>query len=131
MALIKLGQRFFSHWRKYKARLFKINNLVESPLPSGSTILLPSRLRLKFIATDGDSSFVIRYDDHSDTHVVKNGDELILTVNANNFLQTDNRGRVEVDLGHLRSDFAVIIGVGHPITDGYGLSQYGVDPYGE
>ena len=131
MALIKLGQTFFTHWRKYKARLFKVSGWIANPLPSGSTVLMPSRLRLKLIAQDADSSFTIRSGTNSITYNLSQGEEFVIVVNANNYLVTDNAGRVEVDLGHLRSDFAVIIGVGHPITDGYGLSRYGVDPYGE
>lgn len=131
MALIKLGQRFFTHWRKYKARLFKVSGWIANPLPSGSTVLMPSRLRLKLIAQDADSSFTIRSGTNSITYNLSQGEEFVIVVNANNYLVTDNAGRVEVDLGHLRSDYAVIIGVGHPITDGYGLSRYGVDPYGE
>lgn len=131
MALIKLGQRFFTHWRKYKARLFKVSGWINNPLPSGSTVLMPSRVRLKLIAQDADSSFTIRSGTNSITYNLSQGEEFVIVVNANNYLVTDNAGRVEVDLGHLRSDFAVIIGVGHPITDGYGLSRYGVDPYGE
>lgn len=131
MALIKLGQTFFTHWRKYKARLFKVSGWIANPLPSGSTVLMPSRLRLKLIAKDADSSFTIRSGNNSITYNLSQGEEFVIVVNANNYLVTDNAGRVEVDLGHLRSDFAVIIGVGHPITDGYGLSRYGVDPYGE
>lgn len=131
MALIKLGQRFFSHWRKYKARLFKVSGWINNPLPSGSTVLMPSRVRLKLIAQDADSSFTIRSGTNSITYNLSQGEEFVIVVNANNYLVTDNAGRVEVDLGHLRSDWAIIIGVGHPITDGYGLSRYGVDPYGE
>lgn len=131
MALIKLGQTFFTHWRKYKARLYKVSGWIANPLPSGSTVLMPSRLRLKLIAKDADSSFTIRSGTNSITYNLSQGEEFVIVVNANNYLVTDNAGRVEVDLGHLRSDFAVIIGVGHPITDGYGLSRYGVDPYGE
>lgn len=131
MALIKFGQTFFTHWRKYKARLFKVSGWIANPLPSGSTVLMPSRVRLKLIAQDADSSFTIRSGTNSITYNLSQGEEFVTVVNANNYLVTDNAGRVEVDLGHLRSDFAVIIGVGHPITDGYGLSRYGVDPYGE
>lgn len=131
MALISLGQRFFTHWRKYKARLFKVSGWINNPLPSGSTVLMPSRVRLKLIAQDADSSFTIRSGTNSITYNLSQGEEFVIVVNANNYLVTDNAGRVEVDLGHLRSDWAIIIGVGHPITDGYGLSRYGVDPYGE
>lgn len=131
MALIKFGQRFFSHWRKYKARLYKVSGWIANPLPSGSTVLLPSRIRVKLIATDADSVFTVNTGVKSVVYYVERGNHLITTLNANTWLQTDNAGRVEVDLGHLRSDWAVIIGVGHPITDGYGLSRYGVDPYGE
>ena len=131
MALISLGQRFFTHWRKYKARLFKVSGWIANPLPSGSTVLMPSRVRLKLIAQDADSSFTIRSGTNSITYNLSQGEEFVIVVNANNYLVTDNAGRVEVDLGHLRSDWAIIIGVGHPITDGYGLSRYGVDPYGE
>ena len=60
MALIKFGQTFFTHWRKYKARLFKVSGWINDPLPSGSTVLMPSRVRLKLIAQDADSSFTIR-----------------------------------------------------------------------
>ncbi len=131
MALIKFGQRFFSHWRKYKARLYKVSGWIANPLPSGSTVLLPSRIRVKLIATDADSVFTVNTGVKSVVYYVERGNHLVTTLNANTWLQTDNAGRVEVDLGHLRSDWAVIIGVGHPITDGYGLSRYGVDPYGE
>lgn len=131
MALIKFGQRFFSHWRKYKARLYKVSGWIANPLPSGSTVLLPSRIRVKLIATDADSVFTVNTGVNSVVYYVERGNHLVTTLNANTWLQTDNAGRVEVDLGHLRSDWAVIIGVGHPITDGYGLSRYGVDPYGE
>lgn len=131
MALIKFGQRFFSHWRKYKARLYKVSGWIANPLPSGSTVLLPSRIRVKLIATDADSVFTVNTGVNSVVYYVERGNHIITTLNANTWLQTDNAGRVEVDLGHLRSDWAVIIGVGHPITDGYGLSRYGVDPYGE
>lgn len=131
MALIKFGQRFFSHWRKYKARLYKVSGWIANPLPSGSTVLLPSRIRVKLIATDADSVFTVNTGVKSVVYYVEQGNYIITTLNANTWLQTDNAGRVEVDLGHLRSDWAVIIGVGHPITDGYGLSRYGVDPYGE
>lgn len=131
MALIKFGQRFFSHWRKYKARLYKVSGWITNPLPSGSTILLPSRIRVKLIATDADSVFAVNTGVKTVMYYVERGNYIITTLNANTWLQTDNAGRVEVDLGHLRSDWAVIIGVGTPITDGYGLSKYGVDPYGE
>ena len=131
MALIKFGQRFFSHWRKYKARLYKVSGWIANPLPSGSTVLLPSRIRVKLIATDADSVFTVNTGVNSVVYYVERGNHIITTLNANTWLQTDNAGKVEVDLGHLRSDWAVIIGVGHPITDGYGLSRYGVDPYGE
>lgn len=131
MALIKFGQRFFSHWRKYKARLYKVSGWITNPLPSGSTVLLPSRIRVKLIATDADSVFAVNTGVKTVMYYVERGNYIITTLNANTWLQTDNAGRVEVDLGHLRSDWAVIIGVGHPITDGYGLSRYGVDPYGE
>lgn len=131
MALIKFGQRFFSHWRKYKARLYKVSGWITNPLPSGSTVLLPSRIRVKLIATDADSVFSVNTGIKTVMYYVERGNHIITTLNANTWLQTDNAGRVEVDLGHLRSDWAVIIGVGHPITDGYGLSRYGVDPYGE
>lgn len=131
MALIKFGQRFFSHWRKYKARLYKVSGWITNPLPSGSTILLPSRIRVKLIATDADSVFAVNTGVKTVMYYVERGNYIITTLNANTWLQTDNAGRVEVDLGHLRSDWAVIIGVGHPITDGYGLSRYGLDPYGE
>lgn len=131
MALIKFGQRFFSHWRKYKARLYKVSGWITNPLPSGSTVLLPSRIRVKLIATDADSVFSVNTGVKTVMYYVERGNHIITTLNANTWLQTDNAGRVEVDLGHLRSDWAVIIGVGHPITDGYGLSRYGVDPYGE
>lgn len=131
MALIKFGQRFFSHWRQYKARLYKVSGWIANPLPSGSTVLLPSRIRVKLIATDADSVFAVNTGVKTVMYYVERGNYIITTLNANTWLQTDNAGRVEVDLGHLRSDWAVIIGVGHPITDGYGLSRYGVDPYGE
>ena len=131
MALISFGQRFFTHWRKYKARLFKVSGWISNPLPSGSTVLLPSRIRVRMTARDADSSFTIRSGNTSITYNLRQGEEFITVVNANTFLVTDNAGMVEVDLGHLRSDWAIIIGVGHPITDGYGLSAYGVDPYGE
>lgn len=131
MALIKFGQRFFSHWRKYKARLYKVSGWITNPLPLGSTVLLPSRIRVKLIATDADSVFSVNTGVKTVMYYVERGNHIITTLNANTWLQTDNAGRVEVDLGHLRSDWAVIIGVGHPITDGYGLSRYGVDPYGE
>lgn len=131
MALIKFGQRFFSHWRKYKARLYKVSGWIANPLPSGSTVLLPSRIRVKLIATDADSVFAVNTGVKTVMYYVERGNYIITTLNANTWLQTDNAGRVEVDLGHLRSDWAVIIGVGHPITDGYGLSRYGLDPYGE
>lgn len=131
MALISFGQKFFTHWRKYKARLFKVSGWISNPLPSGSTVLMPSRVRIKMTARDADSSFTIRSGNTSITYNLRQGEEFITVVNANNFLVTDNAGMVEVDLGHLRSDWAIIIGVGHPITDGYGLSAYGVDPYGE
>lgn len=131
MALIKFGQRFFSHWRKYKARLYKVSGWITNPLPSGSTVLLPSRIRVKLIATDADSVFAVNTGVKTVMYYVERGNYIITTLNANTWLQTDNAGRVEVDLGHLSSDWAVIIGVGTPITDGYGLSKYGVDPYGE
>ena len=43
---------------------------------------------------------------------------------------TDANTIVEVDLGHFSSEFRVIIGEGIPVSDGYGLQKYGVDPYG-
>ena len=131
MALISFNQRFFSHWRKYKARLYKVSDWIRSPLPSGSSVLMPSRLRLKFLAVDDDSSFTVSQAGNSITYNVQQGDELVVVVQANAILRTDNAGRVEVDLGQFRSDWAVIIGVGHPITDGYCLSRDGLDPYGE
>lgn len=131
MGLINFNQRFFTHWRKYKARLYKVSKWITNPLPSGSSVLMPSRLRLKFLAVDADSSFTISQAGNSITYNVNQGEERVIVVQANATLVTDNAGRVEVDLGQFRSDWAVIIGVGHPITDGYGLSRYGVDPYGE
>lgn len=131
MALISFNQRFFSHWRKYRARLYKVNGWINTPLPSGSSVLMPSRLRLRFLAVDADSSFTVTSGNDSVTYNLSQGDEKVIVVQANARLTTDNAGRVEVDLGHFRSDWAVIIGVGTPITDGYGLSKYGVDPYGE
>lgn len=131
MGLINFNQRFFTHWRKYKARLYKVSKWITNPLPSGSSVLMPSRLRLKFLAVDADSSFTISQAGNSITYNVNQGEERVVVVQANATLVTDNAGRVEVDLGQFRSDWAVIIGVGHPITDGYGLSRYGVDPYGE
>lgn len=131
MGLINFNQRFFTHWRKYKARLYKVSKWITNPLPSGSSVLMPSRLRLKFLAVDADSSFTVSQTGNSITYNVNQGEERVIVVQANATLVTDNAGRVEVDLGQFRSDWAVIIGVGHPITDGYGLSRYGVDPYGE
>lgn len=131
MGLINFNQRFFTHWRKYKARLYKVSKWITNPLPSGSSVLMPSRLRLKFLAVDADSSFTVSQAGNSITYNVNQGEERVIVVQANATLVTDNAGRVEVDLGQFRSDWAVIIGVGHPITDGYGLSRYGVDPYGE
>ena len=131
MGLINFNQRFFTHWRKYKARLYKVSKWITNPLPSGSSVLMPSRLRLKFLAVDADSSFTVSQAGNSITYNVNQGEERVIVVQANATLVTDNAGRVEVDLGQFRSDWAVIIGVGHPITDGYGLSRYGLDPYGE
>ena len=130
MSFIKRGQRFFSHWRKYRARLLRLSDLIENPLPSGSSLQLPSRVRLRFSAIDGDCEFSIVSSGVTTTYYVSLGDEKIFTVAQDATLITDANTIVEVDLGHFSSEFRVIIGEGLPVSDGYGLQKYGVDPYG-
>lgn len=130
MSFIKRGQRFFSHWRKYRARLLRLSDLIENPLPSGSSLQLPSRVRLRFSAIDGDCEFSIVSSGVTTTYYVSLGDEKIFTVAQDATLITDANTIVEVDLGHFSSEFRVIIGEGIPVSDGYGLQKYGVDPYG-
>ena len=130
MSFIKRGQRFFSHWRKYRTRLLRLSDLIENPLPSGSSLQLPSRVRLRFSAIDGDCEFSIVSSGVTTTYYVSLGDEKIFTVAQDATLITDANTIVEVDLGHFSSEFRVIIGEGLPVSDGYGLQKYGVDPYG-
>lgn len=130
MSFIKRGQRFFSHWRKYRARLLRLSDLIENPLPSGSNLRLPSRVRLRFSAIDGDCEFSIVSSGITTTYYVSLGEEKIFTVPQEATVITDANTIVEVDLGHFSSEFRVIIGEGLPVSDGYGLQKYGVDPYG-
>lgn len=130
MSFIKRGQRFFSHWRKYRARLLRLSDLIENPLPSGSNLQLPSRVRLRFSAIDGDCEFSIVSSGITTTYYVSLGEEKIFTVPQEATVITDANTIVEVDLGHFSSEFRVIIGEGIPVSDGYGLQKYGVDPYG-
>lgn len=130
MSLIKFKQRVFTHWRKYRARLLRLSDLIENPLPSGTNLQLPSRVRLRFSAVDGDCEFSVMLSGTTDTYYLSVGDELILTVPQYAIIDTDANTIVEVDLGHLTSEFRVIIGEGLPVSDGYGLQKYGVDPYG-
>lgn len=130
MSFIKRGQRFFSHWRKYRARLLRLSDLIENPLPSGSNLRLPSRVRLRFSAIDGDCEFSIVSSGITTTYYVSLGEEKIFTVPQEATVITDANTIVEVDLGHFSSEFRVIIGEGIPVSDGYGLQKYGVDPYG-
>ena len=130
MSFIKRGQRFFSHWRKYRARLLRLSDLIENPLPSGSSLQLPSRVRLRFSAIDGDCEFSIVSSGITTTYYISLGDEKIFTVAQGATLITDANTIAEVDLGHFSSEFRVIIGEGIPVSDGYGLQKYGVDPYG-
>lgn len=130
MSFIKRGQRFFSHWRKYRARLLRLSDLIENPLPSGSNLQLPSRVRLRFSAIDGDCEFSIVSSGITTTYYVSLGEEKIFTVPQEATAITDANTIVEVDLGHFTSEFRVIIGEGLPVSDGYGLQKYGVDPYG-
>lgn len=130
MSFIKRGQRFFSHWRKYRARLLRLSDLIENPLPSGSSLQLPSRVRLRFSAIDGDCEFSIVSSGITTTYYVRLGEEKIFTVPQEAMVITDANTIVEVDLGHFSSEFRVIIGEGLPVSDGYGLQKYGVDPYG-
>lgn len=130
MSFIKRGQRFFSHWRKYRARLLRLSDLIENPLPSGSNLQLPSRVRLRFSAVDGDCEFSISLSGTTTTYYLPLGEEMVFVVRANAVISTDANTIVEVDLGHFSSEFKVIVGVGIPTSDGYGLQKYGVDPYG-
>lgn len=130
MSFIKRGQRFFSHWRKYRARLLRLSDLIENPLPSGSNLRLPSRVRLRFSAIDGDCEFSIVSSGITTTYYLSLGEEKIFTVPQEATVITDANTIVEVDLGHFSSEFRVIIGEGIPVSDGYGLQKYGVDPYG-
>lgn len=61
-------------------------------------------------------------------YTVLQGEEFILVVQANTTLTTGATGEVYVDLGQRSSDWAKIIGILD--NAGYGLDQYGVDPYG-
>ena len=130
MSFIKRGQRFFSHWRKYRARLLRLSDLIENPLPSGSNLRLPSRVRLRFSTIDGDCEFSIVSSGITTTYYVSLGEEKIFTVPQEATVITDANTIVEVDLGHFSSEFRVIIGEGIPVSDGYGLQKYGVEPYG-
>ena len=110
--------------------MLRLTNIIENPLPSGSNLQLPSRVRLRFSAVDGDCEFSISLSGTTTTYYLPLGRELTMVVQANATIDTDANTIVEVDLGHFSSEFRVIIGEGIPVSDGYGLRKYGVDPYG-
>lgn len=126
----KFNQRFWTPWRNYRARLLRLSDVIENPLPSGSNLQLSSRVRLRFSAVDGDCEFSISLSGATTTYYLPLGEERVFVVQANAVISTDANTIVEVDLGHFSSEFRVIIGVGIPTSDGYGLQKYGVDPYG-
>lgn len=126
----KFNQRFWTPWRNYRARMLRLSNVIENPLPSGSDLQLPSRVRLRFSAVDGDCEFSISLSGTTTTYYLPLGRELTMVVQANATIETDANTIVEVDLGHFTSEFRVIIGEGIPTSDGYGLQKYGIDPYG-
>lgn len=126
----KFNQRFWTPWRNYRARLLRLSDVIENPLPSGSNLQLPSRVRLRFSAVGGDCEFSISLSGTTTTYYLPLGEERVFVAQANAVISTDTNTIVEVDLGHFSSEFRVIIGVGIPTSDGYGLQKYGVDPYG-
>ena len=115
---IKFNQRFWTPWRNYRARMLRLSNFIENPLPSGSDLQLPSRVRLRFSAVDGDCEFSISLSGTTTTYYLPLGRELTMVVQANATIDTDANTVVEVDLGHFTSEFRVIIGEGIPVSDG-------------
>lgn len=119
---------YFTHWRHYRARLATVQPWIDQPLSNGNSVLIPERLRLKFVAVTGDCVFTTSLSGKDTDYTVLQGEEIILVVQANMTLTTGATGEVYVDLGQRSSDWAKIIGILD--NAGYGLDQYGVDPYG-
>ena len=119
---------YFTHWRHYRARLATVKPWIDQPISNGNSVLIPERLRLKFVAVTDDCTFTTSLSGEDAEYVIPKGEEKIIVVQANTTLTTGATGEVYVDLGARSSDWAKIIG----ITDnaGYGLDQYGIDPYG-
>ena len=122
MSLTSFNNRYFSHWRHYRARLAKVRNWLETPVSSGNSYLIPARLRLKLVAVSGDCVFTVALGGQETEYNVLQGEEYILTVQA--------KGEVYADLGFESSEWGKIIGINDPENAGYGVAPYGVAPYG-
>lgn len=130
MSLTSFNNRYFSHWRHYRARLSKVRNWLDTPVSSGNSYLIPARLRLKLVAVSGDCTFTVAISGQETEYEVLQGKEFILTVQANSTLTVDAKGEVYVDLGFESSEWGKIIGINDPENAGYGVAPYGVAPYG-
>lgn len=129
MALTSFNRRYFTHWRHYRRRLAKIQTWIDTPRVSGNSYLLPARLRLKLVAVEGDCTFTTSLSGEETDYAITQGEELILIVRANTTITVDAKGEVYVDLGFETSEWAKIVAIS--TSAGYGLSSYGIDPYGE
>lgn len=130
MSLTSFNNRYFSHWRHYRARLAKVRDWLDTPVSSGNSYLIPARLRLKLVAVSGDCTFTVAISGQETEYEVLQGKEFILTVQANSTLTVDAKGEVYVDLGFESSEWGKIIGINDPENAGYGVAPYGVAPYG-
>lgn len=130
MSLISFNKRYFSHWRHYRARLAKVRKWLETPVSSGNSYLIPARLRLKFAAVSGDCVFTVSLGGQETEYNVLQGEEYILTVQANTTLTVDAKGEVYADLGFETSEWGKIVAINDPENAGYGVAPYGVAPYG-
>ena len=108
----------------------KVRKWLETPVSSGNSYLIPARLRLKFVAVSGDCVFTVALGGQETEYTVPQGEEYILTVQANTTLTADAKGEVYVDLGFETSEWGKIIGINDPENAGYGVAPYGVAPYG-
>ena len=130
MSLTSFNKRYFTHWRHYRARLAKVRKWLETPVSSGNSYLIPARLRLKFVAVSGDCVFTVALSGQETEYTVLQGEEYILTVQANTTLTVDAKGEVYVDLGFETSEWGKIVAINDPENAGYGVAPYGVAPYG-
>ena len=128
MSLTSFNKRYFSHWRHHRARLAKVRPWLSDPPPGGASYLIPARLRIKLVAADGDCIFKTMINGEETTYSIPQGEEMIITVQANTTLTVDAKGDAYADLGEHSSEWGKIIGMWD--LSGYGLAPYGVAPYG-